>query len=289
VTALPRVLDVEAQRAPLEAPPVAGRGRIEVVRGAGGRSVVARTYASSPLRLLTPLNHGHAAWIYASSYGGGLVDGDSVELDVQIGDGAAAFLSTQASTKVYRSVRGARTTAQVRVAAGGFLVAAPDPVVCFAGARYRQTQRFELAGDGALVLVDWVTSGRRAAGERWQFVEYDARTEVRTGSTLTLHDRLLLRASDGHLAARLGRVDVIALIVLAGGGVRVEAERIVADVADRPLERRPELLLSAAPLRNGGCAVRVAGRSVEQVGEAIMRLLAFVPARLGDNPWARKW
>ena len=31
-----------------------------------------------PLRLLTPANHGHAAWVYTSSYGGGLVDGDRV-------------------------------------------------------------------------------------------------------------------------------------------------------------------------------------------------------------------
>jgi hypothetical protein len=68
-----------------------------------------------------------------------------------------------------------------------------------------------------------------------------------------------------------------------------EAEAIVAAASARPLERRTSLLMAAAALRGGGCAVRLAGQSVEQVGEAIKRLLAFVPARLGDDPWARKW
>jgi urease accessory protein len=289
VTSFPRALEIVARGAAPALTPAAGRGEIEVVRGAGGRSVVARAYATSPLRLLTPVNHGDAAWVYASSYGGGLVDGDSVELNVHVAAGASAFLSTQASTKVYRSTRGARTATRARIDAGGFLVVAPDPIVCYAGARYQQAQRFAVDADGALVLVDWVTSGRRAAGERWRFVEYDARTEVRTGATLALCDRLLLRAADGDLNERMGRFDVLALVVLVGSGVLGEAAQVVTCVAARPLERRPALLMSAAPLRGGGCAVRVAGQSVEQVGSAIAELLAFVPRRLGDDPWSRKW
>ena len=282
---------VAARRAPRAAGPVpaAGRGEIAVVRRPDGRSVVARAYATSPLRLLTPINHGHAAWIYGSSYGGGLVDGDAVTLDVDLTPGAAAFLSTQASTKVYRSFRGTRTTTEARIGAGAFLMLAPDPVVCYAGSRYRQSQRLAVDAAGGLVLVDWVTSGRRHAGERWQFDEYDASTHVHVGGTLVVQDRLLLRASHGDLASRLGRFDVLALIVLAGGGVAGEAEAMVAAAAARPLERRAPLLMSAAALRGGGCAVRLAGQSVEQVGDAIKRLLAFVPARLGDDPWARKW
>jgi hypothetical protein len=64
---------------------------------------------------------------------------------------------------------------------------------------------------------------------------------------------------------------------------------VVTRVAARPFDRRPALLLSAAALRGGGCALRVAGQSVEQVGAAIADLLAFVPRRLGDDPWSRKW
>jgi len=251
--------------------------------------MVSRARATSPLRLLTPANHGDAAWIYTSTYGGGLVDGDVISLRVHVEQGAAAFLSTQASTKVYRSPRGSDVEMRAEVERDGMLVVVPDPVVCFASSRYRQTQRIEVAEGAGLVLVDWLTSGRRTSGERWVFDEYVSRTVVRHRGRLVLHDAMALRASDGDLAARMGRFDVLALIVIAGEAVEGEAAAVIAGVSQQEVVRRADLLISAAPLGEGGCVVRVAGRSVEQVGRQIRQLLGFVPVLLGDDPWSRKW
>ena len=77
----------------------AGSGLVVIAANAG-QSVVSRLSASSPLRLLTPKNHGRAAWVYTSTFGGGLVGGDRIRLDVQVGSGAVVFLSTQSATKV---------------------------------------------------------------------------------------------------------------------------------------------------------------------------------------------
>src|SRR4030095_7166251 len=167
-------------------PHPAGSGFIRVA-GAGRRSTVVRAVAASPLRLLTPRNHGRAAWIYTSSYGGGFVGGGHVALDIGVEAGAAAFVSTQASTKVYRSSAGATSELIARVSDRALLVVAPDPVVCFRGSRYRQSQEFDLARGAGLVLVDWVTSGRCAAGERWAFDEYSARLSARIDGTLALY------------------------------------------------------------------------------------------------------
>lgn len=265
-----------------------GRGRLEVVRG-GSRSVVTRAVATSPLRLLTPANHGHAAWIYTSSYGGGLVDGDRIELDVEVGPGAAAFISTQAWTKVYRSPRG--TSAELRglVEPHGLLIVAPDPVVCFAGARYRQVQRFHVVEGGALVVIDAVVSGRCAAGERWAFSEYHSLIEVTAGDRLRVHDAVALRETDGELARRLGRFDVLAIAVVAGRSLRLHAERLVAASSAQPVVRRADQLMTTSPLGENGCILRLAGTSVEQVGRTLRESLRFIPERLGDDPWKRKW
>lgn len=260
-----------------------------MIAGADGRSRVATAYATSPLRLLTPVNHGQAAWIYASSYGGGLVDGDAVSMDITVGAGASAFVSTQASTKVYRSPRGTASRLQARVEPSAVLVFAPDPVVCFAGARYRQHQVISLDPTSGLVLVDWVTSGRRAAGERWLFDEYIAHTAIEVGGRRALHDTLSLCADHGELQVRLGRFDVLALVVLAGAVFDASASAVLARMEQTPVVRRASLVMSAAPLRTGGCAVRIAGSSVEQVGAVVERVLADVPVLLGDNPWSRKW
>ena len=266
----------------------AGRGRFAVER-ARGRSVVSRAFATSPLRLLTPRNHGHAAWIYTSSHGGGLVDGDDIAMRASIGAGATAFLSTQSATKVYRSPRGTRAALDADVGENALLVVAPDAVICFAGSRYRQTQRINLGAGSALVLVDQVTSGRRESGERWAFDEYFSRTVVHLEERLVVHDALALRASDGPMAARFGSCDVLAAAILVGSVLAEEIERLDARVRAEPVTRRAGRLIAAAPVGDAGCVVRIAGRTVEDVDDTLRDLLGFVPGLLGDSPWARKW
>jgi urease accessory protein len=274
-------LSVDASDAP-------GRGRLGVERRAS-RSVVTSAFATSPLRLLTPANHGDAAWVYTSNYGGGLVDGDRVVIDVEVGPGAAAFVSTQASTKVYRSPRGTSAELRARVGPDGLLIVAPDPVACFTGARYRQLQRFQVANTGALVLIDCVLSGRCAAGERWAFSEYRSLIEISVGDRLLVHDGLALRTSDGDLAKRLGRFDVLAVAVVVGRTLRDEAATLLAGASRSPVARGADQIIMASSLGEDGCILRLAGTSGEQAGRTLRELLRFIPERLGDDPWRRKW
>jgi urease accessory protein len=263
-------------------------GILEVAR-VERRSVVRRAFATSPLRWLTPRNHGPAAWVYASSYGGGLVGGDTLRLAIRIGAGAAAFVSSQASTKIYRSRDHSTAEVEAIVSAGGHLVLWPDPVVCYAGSSFRQSQSVELRDDGALILVDTMTSGRRASGERWQFVEYGNRIMIRQDGRVVLFDSTRLSAVEGNLAARMGRFDVVCSVAIVGPRFREDVRAIAETIAARPIERRADLLVSAAPLGDAGCLLRVVGRSTEQVSSVVRGYLSFLPCLLGEDPWARKW
>jgi hypothetical protein len=59
-------------------------GRVAIERS-GNRSVIVGLTAKSPLKILAPRSLGGAAWIYTTSYGGGLVDGDALHLDLTVG------------------------------------------------------------------------------------------------------------------------------------------------------------------------------------------------------------
>ena len=265
----------------------AGEGTLAVAHD-GVRTVVTRVRATSPLRLLMPKNDGHAAWVYTSTFGGGLVGGDCIDLDVEVGPGAACFLSTQSSTKVYRSRLGSESRVSARVAAGGFLAMVPDPVVCFRASRFRQLQRVDLAGDAGLVFVDWVTSGRRAAGERWAFHEYTTGLQVRVDGRLLVHDAVSLRAADIDVSERMGRFDVLALMVMMGPRVREAATALVERIRASPLGRRADRIAAAAVVGDG-CVLRVVGVSVENVARTVREWCACLPRELGDDPWSRKW
>lgn len=265
----------------------AGFARLAFERS-GPRTVVRTALAHSPLRLLTPRNHGHAAWAYTSSFGGGLVDGDHVALDVEVGPGATALLASQGANRVYRSPRGCRNELTARVQEDALLAVVPDPTACFTGARYAQALDVRLAPGASLVLADTVTSGRGASGERWAFSHYTSSLRVRAGDHALVDERWLLDPAQGPLPERLGRFNALATVLLVGPALASAREALSARLSALPLTPRAGLIASASPLGAQGLLLRAASVSVEEVLHTTRGWLSFLPALLGDDPWARR-
>ncbi len=265
---------------------VAGAGELRFVR-VGDRTVLHTARASSPLKLLLPNNHGDAAWVFVATFGGGLVDGDSIALRVCVDDDARALLGTQASTKVYRSERGSRQSLDADVSARALLVVVPDPVACFGGARYAQDNRVRLAADASLVLVDAMTCGRAAHGERWELSRYATHTRVSRDGRDVVRDAVLLDPTHGALGLRMGRCNTLTTVIALGPRARPVADRLLA--ASPPLDRRAPLLCASSALGDDGAIARIAADDVERASHFVRDLLAPLAAMLGDDPFARKW
>jgi urease accessory protein len=265
----------------------AGEARLAFER-VGPRTVVRTALAHSPLRLLMPRNHGHAAWVYTSSLGGGLVDGDNLSMTLEVAPGAAALLSSQGANRVYRSPRGCRSELSARVAEGALLALVPDPTMCFAAARYAQCQDVQLAPGASLVLMDVVTAGRSATGERWAFSHYASALRVHRQGRALLDERWVLDPQHGSLPERLGRFEALGTVLLVGPALASARESLDRQVAALPLRPRAGLVCSASPLGPEGLVLRVAATSVEALLHTTREWLSFLPSLLGDDPWVRR-
>ena len=256
---------------------------------AGARTVVRRALARNPLRMLTPRNDGHAAWVYTSSFGGGFVDGDSVELTIRLGAATQAALLSQSSTKIYRSPTGTKQRIEGRLEEGSTFFSLPDPVVCFEGSNFSQRQTYELDMDASLLLVETVHSGRYSSGERWAFDSYRSRIEVRRNQEPVFLESLCLDSGAGPLVNRLGRFNAYCLILLLGPTLEARGRELLEAVSSQRLMPGADFVASACALPREGVVVRLASASTEVLSEAVRSYLSFVPEMLGDNPWARKW
>jgi urease accessory protein len=268
-----------------------GFGHLEV-QMVSGMSAATSVCASSPLKILVPRPRGESVWAYLSSFGGGMVAGDETKLTVKLGAGTRCFLSTQASTKVYRNPKNRPCGHELRadLAEDSLLVLAPDAVQAFADSDYVQCQEFHLARGSGVVLVDWLGSGRAACGERWAFNRFQSRNEIFLEGERIFLDALSLDAEPGPLggAHRMGRMNCIATIVILGEVLNTVAAQVLERIASRPIERRASLLCSASAIK-GGVVLRLAGEAVEQVRREIHQQLDFLRDVLHDDPWARKW
>jgi urease accessory protein len=268
--------------------PVAGTAHLRFTR-CGTQTVVTRAFARSPVKLFATHPIGGACWVYSATLGGGLVGGDEIRLTVEVEEGVRALVATQASTKVYRSLRPASQHISAFIDHDALLAVIPDPIVCFAGADFSQEQRYDLGTRANLVLVDWMTSGRHAIGERWAFRHCSSRIDVRRAGRRLVYDHMILSADDGSIAERLGTFDVFLTALVTGPQISSAAAAIVHAASLQPIKKRSSLVVSAFRLGDGGALLRIAGSGVEQVGAALREQLRFLLDWLGDDPWTRKW
>jgi urease accessory protein len=277
---------------PSPARDAAGSGEVRF-RRVGGKTTVTRARANSPLKLLNPRSSGDSAWLFSSTFGGGLVAGDQISLDVDVGDGCSCLIGTQSATKVFRSPRGlaARQTLNVTMGDDAICVVAPHPVTCFAQARFVQRQRIETKSSSSLVLIDWLTSGRHASGERWAFDRYDSAADIFVDGRHVFRDALRLSEDYGPIDSphRTGGFDCFAYAVVLGDAFEKRAQESIHKVGQQPvtMDAHPPLMFAAGPLPAGGAIFRAAGSGTEIVGNWLLKQLSFVGDALGSDRWSR--
>ncbi|KAI5285739.1 hypothetical protein KEM54_000332 [Ascosphaera aggregata] len=141
--------------------------------------------------------------LYLLTYGGGLLPGDHIDVDVRLCRGTRMVVATpQGSQKIYKTERrddskqkgaqpyehgGKQRSSQcisVYLGPQAALCYLPDPTVPYKDSQYEQTQRFyvhqaeKLEDESSLCMLDWVTQGRGARGEDWSFRCWKGKNEI---------------------------------------------------------------------------------------------------------------
>jgi urease accessory protein len=222
----------------------------------GAATVLARCRSTVPLQVLVPVElGGPAAVVSILNPTGGLVGGDRLGIDVCVGPGAHACLTTPSATRVYRTA-GPPAEQEIRLALapGAVVEWVPDHTIPYAGSAFRQRIQVELGAGARAVLVDAFAAGRVARGEAWRFSLLDATLEVRDAGGWVFRDRVVLRdggpwAAPGHAEGR----PYVGSVVLAGDA---DHERFAA-AASAALRDIPGVLWGVGALARGGAVVRL--------------------------------
>jgi urease accessory protein len=99
---------------------------------------------------------------------GGIAGGDSLQLDVEVGRGGHALLTTPGAAKWYRSAGAwARQTLALRVAPDAVLEWLPQESIVFDAARARLSSEVHLSGDARFIGWELICFGRSGSGERF--------------------------------------------------------------------------------------------------------------------------
>lgn len=256
-----------------------------LVRVVDGQSAVVEQAASAPSKLLFPRPRGPAVWLCHLSFGGGLVAGDRMRLNLQLEAGSTALSSTQGATKIYKDPeqRMAQQELTATIGEGALLVQLPHPVTAYAGARYRQQTRFCCAPGGSVMWWDVLTAGRPDQGEHWSAHRVELGTELSLGDEVIARD---VQRLEGDLSRQqLGPWRCVVTMGLFGPRCADAARALLA----APPVNGPQARWSLSPLgsEGEGCLLRGLTTKPELARETCRHYGQWLLPILDDDPWQR--
>jgi urease accessory protein len=165
-----------------------------------GRSVAAHQYHRGALRILRPHyldDSGQVCYVLVNP-GGAYLGADLYVIDVEVGDGARLLLTTQSATKIYRTPGSfAEQRMTLRLGEGAQLELAPDQLIAYREASYRQNAHITVRPSSSLMMSEVITPGWSPDGSSFRYEELRLRTEIHVetgaGTELLALDNLLVR------------------------------------------------------------------------------------------------
>lgn len=113
--------------------------------------------------------------VFSSSYGGGLVQGDHINIDINVKENARLCIRSQGNQHVYKNNQSSLNVVQnttIELSKSSRLAILTDPVVLHQDANFSQSYSVKLDQTSEFLIIDSFTSGRNECGESFLFNDY---------------------------------------------------------------------------------------------------------------------
>lgn len=197
----------------------------------GPETILARRAHHGPLRVQKPLYPEgpelcHAIVLHPPA---GIAGGDRLAIDIDVGAGAQALLTTPGAGKWYRSAGAmAEQKVALKVGAGGTAEWLPQESIVFDAAQAQMRTAVELAEDARFIGVETVCFGRRASGEAFDRGSLRLATDIRLAGKPLWHERGCIDGSSPLLASPVGLAGFTVCSTVLAAGMDVDAATLAA-------------------------------------------------------------
>ncbi len=165
----------------------------------GKKTILKESYYEGAYKITRPvyLDQTGQACLYIMNPGGGYIDGDTYHMEVELEEGAEILLTTQSSTKIYKTVKQpVLQSMEVHLGRGSLLEYFPDPVIAYQHARFKQDMVVRMEKRAAFICTDIFTPGWAPDGSLFRYDMIQSRMKVFVEERLALHDLLRLKPDD---------------------------------------------------------------------------------------------
>jgi urease accessory protein len=235
----------------------------------GKKTILKESYSEGAFKITRPvyLTTSGEACFYIMNPGGGYVDGDSYKIDICLEEQAMAIITTQSSTKIYKTrTRPVIQETAIHLKNGSVLEYLPDPIIAYQHACYKQRTVVRMESGASLICSDIYTPGWAPDGTLFQYGLLQSKMEVYLDERLILFDHVKIQPD----------ADIMGIGMMEGythfGTMIVIDERVnqlfleeIHDLFENLSEIRIGLTMLAIP----GFALRVLANSTQQIEKVL--------------------
>ena len=180
---------------------------------------------------------------------GGIAGGDELAVNVSIGDGAAALLTTPGAAKWYRSA-GPWAIQRLAFDVKGALEWLPQETIVYNGALARMQAEIRLARDARYLGWEVLCLGRTGSGERYVAGDSALATRIWRDGKILWHERGFIRGGAPLLESRAGLAarSVCGTLLAAAPEIHDEAlagcRGLMPESGDAAVTRLPGVLVA---------------------------------------------
>jgi len=268
--------------APLAPQRARGLARIEI-RAVAGRSRIAGLHQAGSSRIRMPRAAADAPIeAVLLNTAGGMTGGDCFEVEVSVGAGASALLTSQAAERVYRRSAGAANVdSRLAVSGDGRLFWLPQETIVFNRSALTRTLTADVDRGATLLALEAVVLGRTAMGERLTDIVMTDAWRIRRDGRLVFADTTRLEGD--AVSVMNGR---------ATGSGAIAFATLVLVVPDAEAHVEPmRTALEAMPGETGvsGFDGILVTRMIAGSGQALRAMVIRAATTLRGSPMPRVW
>ncbi len=246
-----------------------------------GRSALREQSFCAPFHLSKPHGDAGALVVNVVNPTAGIFDGDQLELEVQVESGARLVLTTPSASRIYQSRTGRPAVFRqtVRAAAGSLVEFLPEPLIPQAGSVYEQQTELGADAGAEMLFFEWLSPGRVAGGEVFQYARLDWRTDVRVAGRLVVRERYTLEparpATLAALTARFAQAHYLGCFWITSRPFPVEGMEALGHEG---------IYLGWSALSHGGWTIKALGRDALTIRKLLGRLREVIYTAMDRVP-----
>ena len=202
--------------------------------------------------------------------GGGIVEGEKYNINVELKENVRAIVTTQAASKVYKCENSYESFQEttLKLEENSILEYITDPVILYKDAVYRQENNIYMTKSSTLIYTDGITSGWSPDKKRFQYEKAKLKTNIYMDGVPVLLDNMLINPREDDidgLGFMEGYKNFATLIILDD---RID-KNIIEHLREEILKLNLDINFGITGLEVNGFVLRVIGNLTQDLEEVV--------------------